>query len=89
VTEQVEKTVTFLSTAIDGIQLPEDISKVLCNQQLDHISCSALNLEAAIMNCLSIAIAYAASKAKGESVYILFCTNCISVEKRRIRDDKY
>ncbi len=64
VPDKVKNTVIFLSEAIDRIHLPENISDVLQNHQLDYVSCAALNLLAAVMNCLSATITYKASKRK-------------------------
>ena len=57
--------VTYLSMAIQTIQLPEDLSNVLRDDQLDHVSCASLNLTAAIMDCLAVSIGCIANKSAG------------------------
>ena len=46
----------FLLDAVDGIDLPQNIRKILNDPQRSHISSTALNLEAAVINCLSVVI---------------------------------
>lgn len=51
VKKQVEQTLTSLSNAIESIHIPGD-STTLPDRQLKHVSRSALNLEATIIDCL-------------------------------------
>jgi len=63
-----ETTVEFLGRRIQSIQLPRGISQVLDDGQLDYICCAALNLEAAIMICLSVALKGIQTKTKGDII---------------------
>ena len=52
----VDATISYLSTAVERIQLNSDFPKVLTPTQLDDIYCVAIRLSAAIMDCLGTAI---------------------------------
>ena len=70
--EQVVKTIFSLSSAIDSLHLPTGVEDIVNQDQLDRVCCSSLNLEAATMNCLSVAIKY--SQGGYKSLFSLF--NC-------------
>jgi hypothetical protein len=67
--ETVAHVVAYLSMAIQTIQLPAELSKVLREDRLDPVSCAALNLTAAIMDCLAVSIRCIADKSAGCFLY--------------------
>ena len=80
---------TDLADAIQRIQLKEDMSTILSAEKLDDIECAAINLSAAVMDCLAIAIICASKKSPRAGIHLpIFTTlTCISdqehVHRRR------
>lgn len=67
VKDEVKDTVTSLSDAIESIQLPLNLSKILRHRENDHVACRPLNLEATVMDCLAAAIQLIGSRRESNS----------------------
>lgn len=60
----VEEILSFLSIAVDRIHVTEGFSDVLNQTHLEVVYCSALNLLAAVVECLAIIITYLTSSIR-------------------------